>query len=76
MAIPRTREPLQHMQAYIAKMMTTHTEELALGRWSGEAAARELVGRVKALVDLENELKKLLSPGSGNSHYAEKDMIE
>lgn len=76
MPIPRSKDPLQHLQAYIAERMTEHTKELALGRWSSEAAARELVGRVKALVDIQNEMQKLLSPGSSQAHYAEQDMTQ
>lgn len=62
------------MLGYIAKQKDAHAEELALGRWDGEAKARELVGRVKALIDVENEMKKLLSPGSAQSYYAEMDI--
>lgn len=75
MPFPRGKDPVQHMLAYIADRMTDHTKDLALGRWETESNGRELVGRVKALVDLENELKKLLSPGSAHSHYSETDMI-
>lgn len=71
MGIPRREEPFQVLARKIRERRIEHAQELAIGRWDGEAQARELVGRIKALDDIESEMTKLTAPGS---HYSETDV--
>lgn len=71
MPIPRQKDPLRYMLDYIQQQKVAHTEELALGRWEGEPRARELVGRIKALSDLQSQMTDKLGP---NSQYLEQDL--
>lgn len=56
-SLPRRKDPLYYMLDYIREQRTAHANELAIGRWEGEGQARELVGRVRALDDVLNEME-------------------
>lgn len=71
MAFPRQKDPLEHMLAYLASERKKHAGTLALGAWEGEAKARELVGRLKSINDIQAELEKTLGP---HSQYLEQDL--
>lgn len=71
MPIPRREDPFQVIVRKVRERRIEHAQELAIGKWTGEPQARELVGRIKALDDIESEMTKLTAPGS---HYTETDV--
>lgn len=56
---------------YLRKQRKEAANTLAIGRWEGEPAARELVGKVKALDDALREVANLAGP---NFHYDGEDV--
>ena len=64
-------EPFSRLVRFVRDRRIEYTQELAIGRWDGEAQARELVGRVKQLDEIESEMKTISGP---NSHFGEADL--
>lgn len=71
MPIPRREDPLQTLLAFARQRRVDFAQELAVGKWSSEQQARELVGRVKELDALESEMKRLSAPGT---QFGETDL--
>lgn len=71
MALPRREDPLHHMLRYIREQRVAHAQKLAIGAWPNEAAAREFVGRIKSIDDIESEMEKLSRPDGGFSPTTE-----
>ena len=53
------QDPYSRLVRYIREKRRDAKDELAMGRWSGEAGAREIVGRFKALDDVFSEIDKI-----------------
>lgn len=66
----RAREPFAQLLEFVREERVQAAQELAVGRWETEAAARELVGRVKALDAVESKMRDITGP---NSHFGERD---
>ena len=59
------------MLRFVRERRIDYAQELAVGRWDGEAQARELVGRIKQLDEIETEMRNISGP---NTHFGEVDL--
>lgn len=70
-SFPAREDPFVRLVRFVRERRVEYAQELAIGRWDGEAQARELVGRIKQLDEIESEMKTISGP---NSHFGERDV--
>lgn len=62
MALPRREEPMQALLRFVRERRVLYASELAIGKWVGEPAGKQLCGRVNALDEVETEMARLTGP--------------